>query len=90
MVRNGNGWSILCSWRKRNDNRDLRLSHRSVSEWPTTKCYGLRRLAAQRPRPLILDDDGDLVYDQPTPQDPEAFTRLRHTDLIDAAVDRLA
>ena len=49
-----------------------------------------RREAAHRRRPLIVDDDGDLVYDPRTPDGPEAFTRLRHTDLVDAGVDSLA
>ena len=49
-----------------------------------------RRQAAQRPRPLILDDDGDLVYDERALQGPEAFAKLRLTDLVDAGVDSLA
>ncbi len=52
--------------------------------------YRARREAAHRRRPLILDDDGDLVYDERTTAGPEAFTQLRHTDLLNTPVDSLA
>ena len=49
-----------------------------------------RRQAAQRLRPLILDDDGDMVYDARTAGGPGAFLQLRHTDLLDTPVNSLA
>jgi len=52
--------------------------------------YRARREAAQRLRPLILDDDGDLVYDPRVARGIEAFSQLRHTDLLDTPVDSLA
>ena len=41
-------------------------------------------------RRLIVDDDGDLVYDPRAVDGPAAFTDLRHTDLLDTPVDSLA
>jgi hypothetical protein len=49
-----------------------------------------RRTAAWRRRPLIIDDDGDMVYDERTPQGADAFTQMRHTELVRAGVASLA
>ena len=49
-----------------------------------------RRDALARPRPLILDDDGDLVYDPRAAAGPAAFSQLRLADLVDTPVDSLA
>ena len=51
---------------------------------------GARRKAAWRKRPLILDDDGDLVYADETLKGPEAFLSLRMHDCLAAGVDSLA
>ena len=49
-----------------------------------------RRQAAWRRRPLILDDDGDLVYAEETRRGPEAFLALRMRDCRAAGVNSLA
>ena len=49
-----------------------------------------RRKAAWRRRPLILDDDGDLVYADETRKGPEAFLSLRMHDCRAAGVNSLA
>ena len=80
------------------------LSRRSflvaASAAAATSCVGLprndpasvgaRRKAAWRKRPLVLDDDGDLVYADQTRQGPEAFLSLRMEDCLAAGVDSLA
>ena len=35
-------------------------------------------------------DDSDLVHDDIVAHEPGAFSQLRHTDLIDSAVDSIA
>jgi len=42
--------------------------------------YTARKAAAHRQRRLILDDDGDLVYDKRTQDGPESFCQLRLKD----------
>ncbi len=49
-----------------------------------------RQKAAWRRRPLILDDDGDVVYVDETLQGPEAFLAQRLHDCLDAGVDSYA
>ena len=49
-----------------------------------------RRKAAWRRRPLILDDDGDLVYADETRKGPAAFLSLRMHDCRAAGVNSLA
>ena len=49
-----------------------------------------RRKAAWRRRPLILDDDGDLVYADETRKSPAAFLSLRMHDCRAAGVNSLA
>ena len=49
-----------------------------------------RRKAAWRRRPLILDDDGDVVYASEALEGPEAFLSLRMHDCRAAGVDSLA
>jgi hypothetical protein len=49
-----------------------------------------RRKAAWRARPLILDDDGDLVYAQQTARGSQAFLSLRMPDCRAAGVNSLA
>ena len=49
-----------------------------------------RKRAAWRKRPLILDDDGDLVYTDETLKGPAAFLALRMHDCRDAGVKSLA
>jgi len=49
-----------------------------------------RQKAAWRRRPLILDDDGDLVYADETRKGPEAFLSLRMHDCRAANVNSLA
>jgi len=49
-----------------------------------------RRKAAWRSRPLIVDDDGDLVYDPQTLQGPEAFQSLRLDDYRASGVNSVA
>ena len=45
---------------------------------------------AWRKRPLILDDDGDLVFDNETLKGPESFLSLRMYDCRDAGINSLA
>ena len=52
--------------------------------------FASRQVAAWRPRPLILDDDGDLVYDEHTRQGADAFLRLRMNDCRAAGIRSLA
>lgn len=66
-----------------------------MNEDPTTMTHDreieeARRTAAWRRRPLIIDDDGDMVYDERTLQGADSFTQMRHTDLVRAGVDSLA
>ena len=49
-----------------------------------------RRQAAWQPRPLILDDDGDLVYTEEASRGPAAFLALRMHDCRAAGVTSLA
>ncbi len=49
-----------------------------------------RRKAAWRRRPIILDDDGDMVYAEQALQGPEQFLKTRLHDCRDAGVDSLA
>ena len=49
-----------------------------------------RKRAAWRKRPLILDDDGDLVYTDETLKGPAEFLALRMHDCRDAGVKSLA
>ena len=49
-----------------------------------------RRKAAWRSRPLIVDDDGDLVYDTQTLEGPEAFQSLRLEDYRESGVNSVA
>ena len=49
-----------------------------------------RRKAAWRRRPLILDDDGDLVYAEETNRGPAEFLALRMHDCRAAGVNSLA
>ena len=48
-----------------------------------------RRGASQSRRRLILDDDGDLVYDRQSQQGPEAFCGLRLGEILDKPVDSI-
>ena len=52
--------------------------------------YTARKAAAHRQRRLILDDDGDLVYDKRTQDGPESFCQLRLKDCLEASVDSIA
>ena len=49
-----------------------------------------RRKAAWRRRPLILDDDGDVVYDDEARKGPAAFLALRMHECVAAGVNSLA
>ncbi len=49
-----------------------------------------RQKVAWRPRPLILDDDGDMVYAAKAREGPKAFLSLRMHDCRDAGVNSLA
>ena len=49
-----------------------------------------RRKAAERRRRLILDDDGDLVYDPEAAKGAEAFVGLRLQPIMGTPVDSIA
>jgi len=49
-----------------------------------------RKAAAHRRRRIILDDDGDLVYDEQAKRGPAEFCALRLQDCADSAVDTVA
>lgn len=51
---------------------------------------GARKKVAQRKRPLILDDDGDMVFADAALKGPEAFLRLRMHDCRAAGIDSVA
>ena len=50
----------------------------------------VRRKAAWRRRPLILDDDGDLVYADESIRGPKAFLKLRMHDARAAEISSIA
>lgn len=66
------------------------LTRRSHAQNPDTKLLRARQKAAHRRRPLILDDDGDIVYASAALRGPEAFLSLRMHDCRDAGVKSLA
>ena len=49
-----------------------------------------RKKLAHRSRPIILDDDGDIVYDDRVLQGREAFLALRMHDARDAGINSVA
>ena len=49
-----------------------------------------RRKAAWRRRPIILDDDGDMVYAEDAIDGPQQFLKMRMHDCRDAGVNSLA
>ena len=57
---------------------------------PAVRFERARSHAPQRQRSLILDDDGDLVYDERTKKGPKAFSQLRLEPLLSTPVDSLA
>ena len=57
---------------------------------PDPGSISARRKAAWRSRPLIVDDDGDLVYDTQTLEGPEAFQSLRLEDYRESGVNSIA
>lgn len=57
---------------------------------PDPASISARQKAAWQPRPLILDDDGDLVYADETQKGPESFLSLRMHDCRKAGVNSLA
>ena len=57
---------------------------------PSKEYMRARREVVERRRPIILDDDGDLVYDPRVEAGPDVFTHLRLADLLDTPVDSLA
>jgi hypothetical protein len=63
---------------------------RSQANEAGTELRAARKKLAWRKRPLILDDDGDLVYANETLQGPEAFLSLRMHDCRDAGIDSVA
>jgi hypothetical protein len=52
--------------------------------------FKARRKAAWQRRPLIMDDDGDMVYAKDTIQGPEEFLKLRMHDCRDAGINSIA
>jgi len=66
------------------------FSHRAQAANSDTKLLLAREQAAHRKRPLILDDDGDLVYAEKTLQGPREFLSLRMHDCRDSGVDSIA
>ena len=49
-----------------------------------------RKKLGQRRRPIILDDDGDIVYDDATLKGREAFLALRMHDARDCGINSVA
>ena len=49
-----------------------------------------RKKLAHRKRPIILDDDGDIVYDDETLEGRDSFLSLRMQDAREAGIDSVA
>ena len=57
---------------------------------PESQWRAARKAAAHRQRRVIIDDDGDMVYDPRSQSGPDAFCELRLKDYAAASVDSLS
>ncbi|MCH2373607.1 MAG: hypothetical protein MK538_05450 [Planctomycetes bacterium] len=67
-----------------------RLQAKQAEKGTDPASIAVRRKAAWRRRPLILDDDGDLVYADESIRGPKEFLKLRMHDAHAASINSIA